>query len=112
MRAQQAQMLELLSEQGWHVIRREVGQIWCRDEVWTIESLWQPVGERAYLSFIVDPQAPTDRAKGENVWAVEISPERPNRRPVSAVQVPIGPGWERVHRPEFLEAIKKLRCPK
>jgi hypothetical protein len=104
-------MLEMLSEQGWHLVRREVGQIWYRDEVWTIESVWRPVGERAYLSFIVDPQAPTDRTQGEDVWAVAISLERPYQHPVGAVQVPIRPGWERVHRAEFLEAIKKLRGP-
>jgi hypothetical protein len=68
-------------------------------------------GRRARVSFIADPQAPTDRAQGENVWAVEISLERPYQHPVSAVQVPIRPGWERVHRAEFLEAIKKLRGP-
>jgi hypothetical protein len=99
MRAQQVQMVELLSAHGWEVRQREAGQIWYRDEVWTIESSWQPVGQRAYLSFIVDPRAPSERSQGEHVWAVEMSRERPYQQGVSATEIPIRRGWEKTHRP-------------
>jgi hypothetical protein len=110
MQTQQAHILEALSEQGWRVIQREIGETGLIDEIWTVESVWRPLGERAYLAFIYDGQAPIQRAKGDNVWAVQISSRHPCQDGYRYLaQVPLRPGWERVHRVEFCDAIGKLR---
>ena len=70
MQTQQRDIEEMLNREGWRVAERHMCPEWWLDEVWVIESTWTPVGSRAFVSFLVDPQAPIERVKGENVWAV------------------------------------------
>ena len=38
--------------------------------LWVLESIWSPVGSRAYASFLVDPQAPVNRQAVTHVTRV------------------------------------------
>jgi uncharacterized protein len=76
---QQAQIEDLLRDRGWRVVERSVltTSHWL-DEVWTIESEWSPVGQRAFVSFIVDRQVATrPRQRGQFVSSVAVSRKEP-----------------------------------
>jgi|SRR5450432_2099365 len=90
------ELLTLLHEQGWRVSRTEEDLEWWADEMWLLESSWAPVGSRAYVTFLVDPQFEGDRKKGEAVWAVMASPFRPvsSLRGEREFMVSLGQGWE------------------
>ena len=64
MRSQQRQIEELLAGEGWRVAERASQPDWWLDEVWIIESEWSPVGDRAYVSFLVHPMAPIEPPSG------------------------------------------------
>ena len=67
MQTQQHDIEEMLLREGWRVADRQVAPAWWLDEVWVLESTWSPTGTQAFVSFLVDPQAPAQRAKGEYV---------------------------------------------
>ena len=108
MKAQQNRLEQTLLREGWQVADRSTPSDWWLDEVWTIESQRTPVGHRAYVSFLVDPQAPTQRRKGQDVWAVYVGPEVPTSATPKAA-VPLRPNWDRVRSPELARRIKGLR---
>jgi hypothetical protein len=109
MRTQQRQIEDMLADEGWLVIEREHPTEWWLDEIWTLESGWNPVGARAYVGFLVDPQSPSDRASGEHVWAVFVTGEIPTGRAGMGGEVPLRPNWEKVRRAEVLAQIRDLR---
>jgi hypothetical protein len=109
MTRQQQQIDEMLSSEGWRVVERQVKPSWWLDEVWVIESTRSPVGSRAYVSFLVDPQSLSLRDTGAQVWAVCISPEGPAITAFGTDVVPLRPNWEKLRRREFLEKIRALR---
>ena len=110
MQAQQLQLEDILTGEGWRIVERETPcSDWWLDEVWVIESLWSPVGVRAYVSFIVDPMAPREKRKGKHVWAVAVGLERAGG--VFAVgAIPLRPQWERVHVAEVHREVRRLRA--
>ena len=77
MQAQRTELLALLPEHGWRVARVEEDLEWWADEMWLLESVWSPVGSRAYITFLVDPQFEGNRKKGEGVWAAMASLFKP-----------------------------------
>jgi hypothetical protein len=111
MLTQRAELAKQLPENGWQVLLVEdSGLEWWADEIWLIESLWSPQGFRLYLTFLVDPMADSQRAKGQSVWAVGTSTERPTNRG-SAEGKPLlslGYGW-RSHLAEFFTGLAGLR---
>jgi hypothetical protein len=78
--------------------------------VWLLESAWSPVGSRAYITFLVDPQFDGNRKKGEAVWAVMDSPVKPGHRPSTGgeLTLSLGQGWMK-RLPDFFEHLSKLR---
>jgi hypothetical protein len=109
MKTQQRQIEEMLVDEGWLVVDKEQPAEWWLDEVWTLESGWSPIGATAYVGFLVDPQAPIERARGEHIWAVCVTRESPTGSVGLAGEVPITPNWESVHRAEVLALIRALR---
>jgi hypothetical protein len=111
MLTQRAELAKQLHENGWQVLAVEdSGLDWWADEIWLIESLWSPRGFRLYLTFLVDPMADSQRAKGQGVWAVGTSTVRPVGRG-SAEGKPLlslGGGW-RSHLAEFFAGLSVLR---
>src|SRR5262245_51027908 len=99
MESQRRQLEEILTDEGWIIVSRDVAPSeWWLDEVWTLESLWTPVGQRVFVSFLVDPQAVGDRVKGQEVWAVAATLSRPDSRQQAGPEVPLRPNWERDRR--------------
>jgi hypothetical protein len=109
LKTQARQLEEHLSDEGWRIVQRESAPHWWADELWTIESMWRPVGLKLWITFLVDPQHDGVRKKGEHVWAVAVTPFLPVARSnVDQTSVPIRHGWA-LHRQELLGHIRGLR---
>src|SRR5262245_65806922 len=80
MESQQRDLEERLSGSGWRVVNRERQPDWWLDELWLVESDWRPRGLRLWISFLVDPAHSGERRKGEDVWAVALTVDRPSER--------------------------------
>ena len=62
------ELIALLPEHGWRVVSRTCEMLdWWADEVWTLESVWTPMGVRIFLTFLIDPM------DDNNVWALAAS---------------------------------------
>ena len=110
MKSQQAQLEALLSAEGWRIADRErPSSEWWLDELWTLESTWTPVGLRIFVSFLVDPQAPSPRSRGEHVWAVGVTRTRPQARQDVRDDVPLQGHWERDNRMRVVEQLRLAR---
>ena len=110
MQTQRTSLLALLPEQGWQVARTEENLDWWADEMWFLESTWSPVGSRAYITFLVDPQFEGNRRKGEAVWAVMASLFKPTSyfQGEHEFIVSLGQGWKD-HLPALFAFIGCLR---
>jgi hypothetical protein len=81
---------------------------WWADEVWVLESLWEPQECHVYLTFVVDPQWDSHRKKGQGVWGVTASLHGPAQW--SDVELNLmRPGRRREGLPEFFAGLAKLR---
>jgi hypothetical protein len=110
MQTQRIELLNRLSEHGWRVAGEEENLEWWADEMWQLESVWSPVGSRAYITLLVDPMVGPNRRKGEAVWAAMASLTKPLSR-VSAggeFTLSFGQGWKE-RLPEFFEHLAILR---
>ena len=111
MLTQRAELARRLPEHGWQVLVVEDSSLeWWADEIWLIESVWSPGGFRLYLTFLVDPVADSQRAKGQSVWAVGTSTARPMDRGTAEGKplLSLGHGW-RSHLAEFFAGLAGLR---
>lgn len=110
MRTQRTALLDWLPEHGWRVAAEEENLEWWADEMWVLESIWSPVGNRAYITFLVDPMGGPGRRKGEAVWAVLASLAKPvSRLPAEGgFTLDLGQGWKE-RLPEFFEHLSMLR---
>lgn len=76
MEAQRNELIELTEKNGWKCSEFDNYDSLSRTvEVWRLESVWSPVGMTAYASFLIDPMS--DDFKKPDVWAIEISKEKP-----------------------------------
>ena len=105
----QRQIDETLSSEGWQVVDRQINPSWWLAEVWVLESISTPVGIRAYLSFLVDPQSLSLRESGSEVWALSLSHEGPAITPMGVDVVSLRQNWEKLGREKFLERVRALR---
>lgn len=115
MQTQRTELLNQLPEHGWRVAGVEENLEWWAHEMWRLESVWSPVGSRAYVTFLVAPDAPIlpyDKTcrKIETVWAVMASPKKPSDRLSVENQftLSLGQGWEK-ELPAFFEHLSMLR---
>ena len=108
MRTQARQLKQLLEHHGWEITRRVAPtDQWWIDELWELSSTWSPRETRAFVSFVVDPQASGSRRMGEQVWAVAIG-SAPAAGPTPSGAVPLGRGWE-ARRDQLVDIIQSLR---
>ena len=107
MQTQQREIETIRAEEGWRVVERQRQPEWWLDEVWVLESAWSPTGTRAYVSFLVDPQAPIQRAAGQDVWAICATTEAPAATATGNHSVPLK-GWAK-RREDVRERIRSLR---
>jgi hypothetical protein len=61
-----------IEKEGWQIINIDDYE-WWEHEVWEIESRWSPIGKRAFITFIVDPQILRDK---NAVISVTVSAKR------------------------------------
>jgi hypothetical protein len=108
-------LLNRLPEHGWRVACVVDNLEWWASEMWVLESVWSPVGGRAYVTFLVAPDAPIlpydkTHKRSEAVWAVMASPQKPDGRLSVENQftLSLGQGWER-ELPAFFEHLSLLR---
>jgi hypothetical protein len=114
--AQRNELMKQLPGYGWEIELIETpapshcGPEWFIDELWVIESLWSPRGLKAYVTFVVDPQAEFERKKGQGVWAVKASLQRPSGWGIGEDEVglTLGRGWEK-RLTEFMKGLSVLR---
>jgi hypothetical protein len=113
MKAQRAEILKQLPRHGWQLSFVEDYELeWWADEMWLLESIWSPVGSRAYITFLVDPQISHGRTrkKGEAIWAVMASPMKPDTWLSSdgSLTLSLEQDWEK-RLPELFEHLAGLR---
>jgi hypothetical protein len=99
-------LLQQLSTHGWQRVAVEFPfeKEWWAAEIWTVESIWSPVGIRAYLTFLVDPQ-------GTDVWALGAACERPQDRFAAAELFCLpgpGRGWQ-TQMPALFKVLAMFR---
>ena len=74
MQAQRDELIALAAENGW--VARQTDNFEAHDwsvETWELESIWSPVGVKAYVTFPIDPQAHRERRP----WAIYVTAEPP-----------------------------------
>ncbi len=111
METQRTELLNQLPKHGWSLVSVEEDYLdWWADEMWVIESVWSPVGSRAYVTFLVDPQAPISRKKGAYVWAAKVSLSKPNKwlPEEGEFTLSLGQGWKK-EMPDFFAHLSALR---
>lgn len=109
MHTQRTELLNLLPAHGWRLAGLEENLEWWADEMWRLESAWSPVGTPAYVTFLVDPMFEGSRKKGEAVWAVMASPDRPiSRLQDSELTMSLGQDWKK-RLPDFFQQLSSLR---
>ena len=109
--SQKRQLEEALLSSGWRIAEREpITAEWWVDEIWTIESVWRPVGFTLFLSFLVDLVYSGTRRSGEKISAITCSSIRPRTRAdmMGGPLIFLRPAWEK-NLPEFLAKLKELR---
>ena len=68
-----------MARAGWALENREFSDLeWWADELWLIRSTWRPTDYRLFLTFLVDPSHEGNRAKGQAVWSLGASREKPD----------------------------------
>ena len=110
METQRTQILNLLPDYGWRLVRAEEDLEWWADEMWRLESVWSPVGSRAYITFLVDPLFEGNRKKGEAVWGVMGSLDKPisHLKGEREFTVSLGEGWAQ-NLPVFWGQLSMMR---
>jgi hypothetical protein len=78
MKAQQIQLEEALEREGWRIVERAAAPAWWAAEVWTIESVWHPVGRKLWVMFLVDPLLYRHDRQDQPVWAVGLTSVPPD----------------------------------
>jgi hypothetical protein len=101
-----------LAASGWEVEAGAHSLPWWAEDVWCIRSLWSPSEARAYVTFLVDPQATTNQiARGpKSIWAVKASRVLPTQWQQAADELllSLGRGWmDRVE--DFVTEISRFR---
>ena len=113
---QRNKLFESLPRYGWEVkniedhLRGSTGPDLFIYELWEGESAWTPKGLKVWITFLVDPQAPTERKKGQGVWAVRAGLRKPpdSRIGDAEVYLSLNADWEK-RLPESFRRLSDLR---
>lgn len=75
MEAQRNEIIKLAAKNGWKATELDNYDFrqWSM-ETWLLESVWSPIGAKAYVSFLIDPQSDF---QNPYAWAIEVSEEKP-----------------------------------
>ncbi|MEM6650368.1 MAG: hypothetical protein AAF603_08980 [Pseudomonadota bacterium] len=78
-------LLDKLEQNGWQISPVELASdCWWAKEIWSLQSLWSPVGNKIYLSLLVDPgwEGDFNNLPDNAVWAVGLAHTVPDIRSV------------------------------
>ena len=103
---QKREIKSQIEKNGWRIINIDDYE-WWENEVWEIESVWSPIGAKAFVSFVVDPQIMRDK---NAVIFVMASPARPTfwSGDRSSFQVYFNNKWKQ-NLSEFINFLAKIR---
>jgi hypothetical protein len=119
MRSQQVLLNKELDANGWQLTARTRDVPWWVEEVWTVESVWRPVGLQAFLTFEVDPmehsglqiagQANRPRRRGPNLWGVNCTRTWPEDATEGDRIVNVGwKHWDK-EMPKLIQSLSRFR---
>ena len=111
MESQKRELKRALADAGWRLSASAENDLpWWADELWTIESSWNPSGFTLFLTFLVDPQYSGARSKGDGVWAVGVSTQLPAERAEAEGSrvLPLRPKFNQ-RLPAFIRGLSTLR---
>ncbi len=107
----QAKILEeKITDSGWQIVHKFEMPEWWADEIWQLESIWSPIGHSAWITFLVDPENDIARRKGQHVWAVGVSAQKPGDRVSTRFEdtMALNTGW-RKDLGNFINKLNNLR---
>ena len=110
-RPQQARVLAELESHGWRRDSVERNCDWWADEIWLLKSVRVPVGAKAWMVFLVDPEWKGSRSAGEGVIALAADVVRRKEPKGWLVRIPFGRRWER-GLAEVVAALQTARVAK
>ena len=111
MQTQASTLAQTLDKYGWHLLSKVEMPEWWADEIWELESTWSPIGQSAWITFLVDPAVdPSSRRKGQKVWAAALSAVRPTDRNSKefAYVMSLNSGWREIVD-SFFQELDHLR---
>ena len=96
-----------IENNGWKVFQIDNYE-WWENEVWKIESVWTPIGKKAFIIFENDPMDYDDEVL--EAWAVIASPIRPTNRSgeSSDFQMSLNNKWEK-ELPKLIDYLSIIR---
>jgi len=106
MLTQKSEIQSTIEKSGWRIVNIDNYE-WWENEVWEIESIWSPVGKKAFLVFVVDPQILIDK---NAVWAVLASIKRPTgwQGETTDFTLVFNNKWKD-NLPELIEFLSRIR---
>ncbi len=104
MEFQRQTIFETLTENGWKITKLEKHELdWWAGEMWRLESVWSPVGETAFVTFLLEPES------AKYVWEIMASAEKPVGRAGNQNSFSMSlKGWEK-ELPEFVKFLSGIR---
>jgi hypothetical protein len=106
MEFQRQTIREKVVENGWQIIELEKAEFdWWANEIWRLESLWSPIGETAFIAFLLEPEY------AKEVWEITVSKDKPGFRGENSNSFSLNiksSGWEK-DLPEFMKFLSGLR---
>jgi hypothetical protein len=119
MRSQQVLLNKELCANGWHIAAVSCDLPWWAEEVWTVESVWRPVGLQAFLTFEVDPmqhsgleiagQAKRPRRPRIDLWGVACTRTWPEGRAEADRIVEVNwKHWDK-EMPKLIQSLSRFR---
>lgn len=93
-------------ENGWQIIELEKVEFdWRANEIWRLESLRSPIGETAFITFLLEPEY------AKEVWGIMVSKDKLGFRGGNSNSFSLNiksSGWEK-NLPEFMRFLSGLR---
>ncbi len=95
-----------IEKNGWKIVKIDEYE-WWENKVWEINSTWSPIGAKAFITYVVDPQIIVDK---NAVWAVLASLMRPPHWQGESTDFTLvfNNKWND-NLPELIEFLSKIR---
>ena len=104
MEFQKQTIFSKLVEDGWKITGIEKYNLdWWANEMWLLESVWSPIGQTAFVTFMLEPE------NMQYVWEIVASEKKPSGRIGNEKSFSLSiKGWEK-KLPEFIKFLSDIR---